>query len=88
MLAVKQLIWMALGIAIMLFIPFILRMIPRFEVFEYVYIIVSYALILSTLLFGTSKYGSVNWLKIGPITFLRLSNFYLYFIYQVFLGKE
>ena len=69
MLAVKQLIWMALGIAIMLFIPFILRMIPRFEVFEYVYIIVSYALILSTLLFGTSKYGSVNWLKIGPITF-------------------
>ena len=26
-------------------------------------------MILSTLLFGTSKYGSVNWLKIGPVTF-------------------
>ena len=68
-LAIRQLVWMTLGIVIMLFIPFILRLIPRFEVFEYVYIIVSYALILSTLLFGTSKYGSVNWLKIGFVTF-------------------
>ena len=68
-LAIRQLVWMTLGIVIMLFIPFILRLIPRFEVFEYVYIIVAYALILSTLLFGTSKYGSVNWLKIGFVTF-------------------
>lgn len=68
-LAIRQLIWMALGIVMMLFIPFVLRLIPRFEIFEYVYIIFSYAFILSTLLFGTSKYGSVNWLKIGPVTF-------------------
>ncbi len=68
-LAVRQLIWMALGIVMMLFIPFVLRLIPRFEVFEYVYIIFFFFLILSTLLFGTSKYGSVNWLKIGPVTF-------------------
>ena len=68
-LAIRQLMWMSIGIMIMLFIPFVLRLIPRFEIFELAYIIAAYALILSTLLFGTAKYGSVNWLKIGPITF-------------------
>ncbi|HIT88472.1 MAG TPA: hypothetical protein IAB62_12500, partial [Candidatus Coprocola pullicola] len=65
-LAIRQLMWMSIGIMIMLFIPFVLRLIPRFEIFELAYIIAAYALILSTLLFGTAKYGSVNWLKIGP----------------------
>lgn len=68
-LALRQLIWMALGVAVMLFIPFVLWLIPRFEVFEWVYIGLSYVLILSTLVFGTQKGGSVNWLQIGPITF-------------------
>ena len=68
-LAIRQLMWMSIGIMIMLFIPFVLRLIPRFEIFELAYIIAAYALILSTLLFGTAKYGSVNWLKIGSITF-------------------
>ncbi len=68
-LAIRQLIWMAIGVVIMLCIPFVLRMIPKFEVFEWVYIILGYGLILSTLLFGKQKYGSVNWLQIGSITF-------------------
>ena len=68
-LAVKQLLWMAIGVGIMLTIPFVLRLVPRFEVFEWVYIILGYGLILSTLLFGKQKFGSVNWLQIGSITF-------------------
>ena len=68
-LAVRQLIWMAIGIIMMLFIPFVLWLIPRFEIFEWIYIALSYGLILCTLVFGTAKYGSVNWLEIGPITF-------------------
>lgn len=68
-LAFRQLVWMTIGVVVMMFIPFVLWLIPRFEVFEWLYIALSYILILSTLVFGTQKGGSVNWLKIGPITF-------------------
>lgn len=68
-LAKKQLVWITFGTAIMLMIPFVFRLIPRFEVFENLYIVLSYILILSTLLIGSSAYGSQNWIKIGNIGF-------------------
>lgn len=89
-LAVRQLIWMTVGVLLMLCIPFVLRLIPRFEVFEWVYIILSYALILSTLLFGSAKNGSVNWLKIGSITFQPsevVKFLYIFYLASVFRKK-
>ncbi len=68
-LAEKQLVWMTFGTVIMLFIPLILKLIPRFEMFEKLYIILSYVLILSTLVFGNEEFGSVNWISIGSIGF-------------------
>lgn len=68
-LAVKQLIWMIFGFTLTLCIPFILKLIPRFELFEKLYILCSYLLILSTLIFGKEEYGSLNWIKIGPVGF-------------------
>ena len=68
-LAEKQLVWMTFGVCIMLLIPLILKLIPRFEMFEKLYIIVSYILILSTIVFGDEEFGSVNWLTIGKISF-------------------
>ena len=65
----KQLLWMILGLCGMLALPFLLRIIPRFEIFEWVYIIACYALLLSTQIFGVERYGSVNWLQIGSISF-------------------
>jgi len=89
-LAIRQLSWMAMGVVIMLFIPFILRMIPRFEIFEWAYIIVSYGLILSTLLFGKQKGGSVNWLEIGSMSFQPseiVKFLYIFYLASVFRKK-
>lgn len=68
-LAHRQLMWMGIGLAGMLFLPFFFRVIPRFEVLEWVYIIGCYALLLCTKFFGVAKGGSTNWLSFGPESF-------------------
>ncbi len=62
-LAHKQLVWMALGLAGMLALPSILRLIPRFEIFEWAYIIVCYrtAAVHTDFRCGTWRF-SQNWL--------------------------
>ncbi|MBM6876630.1 FtsW/RodA/SpoVE family cell cycle protein [Anaerotignum lactatifermentans] len=67
--AYKQLLWMAIGLAGMLLLPSVLRLIPRFEVFEWAYIIVCYGLLLLTQIVGVEHGGSQNWLQIGSISF-------------------
>ncbi|MBS1315489.1 MAG: hypothetical protein HP045_03190, partial [Anaerotignum sp.] len=59
-LAHRQLMWMCIGLAGMSFLPTFFRWIPRFEMFEWVYIIGCYLLLLSTRFFGVSKYGSTK----------------------------
>ena len=68
-LAYRQLMWMCVGFAAAVFIPLIINMIPRFEAFEKLYIILSFALVLSTIFFGSTEYGSTNWIYIGPLSF-------------------
>lgn len=65
-LAHRQLVWMMIGLAGMLLLPIFFRIIPRFEVFEWAYIIACYGLLLCTRFFGISRGGSTNWLAIGP----------------------
>jgi len=52
-----------------MWIPVVLKLIPRFEAFEMMYIILSFGLILSTLLLGSKEYGSTNWIYIGTFSF-------------------
>lgn len=68
-LAYKQLMWMVIGLVGMLMLPFFFRLIPRFEVFEWAYIIFCFGLLLCTKIFGVERHGSTNWLKISGITF-------------------
>lgn len=68
-LAYRQLMWMCIGLAGMLFLPFFFRMIPRFEIFEWAYIIICYGLLICTRFFGVAKGGSTNWLSFGPEAF-------------------
>lgn len=68
-LAHKQLLWMGIGLAGMLVLPFFFRLIPRFEVFEWAYIILCYGLLICTRFFGVEKGGSTNWLAFGPESF-------------------
>ncbi|WP_352401035.1 FtsW/RodA/SpoVE family cell cycle protein [Anaerotignum sp.] len=68
-LAYKQLVWMVIGLIGMLMLPLFFRLIPRFEVFEWAYIIICYGLLLCTKIFGVERNGSLNWLSIGGFTF-------------------
>ena len=69
MLAFKQLVWIVLGFFIAMWIPTIISIIPRFEMFEKLYIVLGYLLILSTLVLGRREYGSINWIYIGSFGF-------------------
>lgn len=89
-LAVRQLVWMTTGILVMLLIPFILRLIPRFEIFEWLYIALSYALILSTLFLGKEKNGAVNWVQFGVISFQPseiVKFLYIFYLASIFRKK-
>lgn len=63
-LAHKQLLWCSIGLLGVLILPMFFRLIPRFEIFEWAYIIFSYGLLLCTQLFGVEDGGSTNWLTI------------------------
>lgn len=68
-LAFKQLIWIMIGFFVVMLIPIALKIIPSFERLEKLYIILSFALILSTLVLGRKEYGSTNWIHIGSFGF-------------------
>lgn len=68
-LAYKQLMWMIIGLVGMLLLPAFFRLIPRFEVFEWAFIIICFGLLLCTKIFGVERNGSTNWLRVGGITF-------------------
>lgn len=68
-MAVKQLIWMSLGLAVALLMPLVLRLLPWLEKMKYVYLSLGLALILCTLFFGNEEFGSVNWIYIGNFSF-------------------
>ena len=68
-LAHRQLVWMCIGLAGMFCLPLVFRLIPRFEIFEWAYIILCYGLLICTKFFGIAKGGSTNWLAFGPEVF-------------------
>ncbi len=68
-LALRQLAWNAIGIAMMLVMPRLLVVMPRLDRFKIVYVIISFALLGATLIFGSSEFGAKNWLSIGPVGF-------------------
>lgn len=68
-LAGKQLVWMSVGTAIMLFIPILLKIIPKLEKFELFYFIASLVFIILPFVFGDEQNGSLNWISIKGIGF-------------------
>lgn len=89
-LAYRQLAFIIFGTFVVVCLPYVLRKIPKFEVFEWAYIIISYGLLVCTLLFGVSHYGSTNWLKIGSVTFQPseiVKFLYIFYLASVFRKK-
>lgn len=86
-LASRQLLWSIISYSLILLIPLVLKIVPRFEKLKYFYIILCYVLILSTLLFGKTQFGSQNWIKIGPVGFQPsevVKFLYIFYISSVF----
>lgn len=68
-LATKQFMWCILGLLALLILPPILNALPRLDSFKVLYGAFAIIMLVSTLAFGTSLYGSTNWISIGPIAF-------------------
>ena len=68
-LAIKQLIWNIAGFVFLTIIPFILQRMPRLDKYKKLYIIVSFVMLIFTLVFGSVSGGSKNWISIGSFGF-------------------
>lgn len=67
--AIKQLVWIALGIIAYILIVVILPDLKSFAKYKKIYMIVTLILMPLALIFGTELYGAKNWIIIGPISF-------------------
>lgn len=68
-LAKRQFLWFILGYILSLMIPFILNILPRLDLFRYLYLFLGLSLLLATLLLGKEDGGAKNWLTIKGLTF-------------------
>lgn len=68
-LATRQFIWFILGLSICLIIPILLNILPRLNMFKYLYLFLGLSLLLATLLLGVEDGGAKNWLSIKNFTF-------------------
>lgn len=82
-LAQKQLIWFFIALSISLFIPLIFKILPRLDIFKYVYLALGLILLFSTLLFGITEGGATNWITIKGITFQPSEAVKLLFIFYL-----
>ncbi len=67
--AIKQLIWIALGIIGYILIVVILPDLKSFAKYKNEYMIITLVLMPLALIFGTEQFGAKNWILIGPISF-------------------
>ncbi len=68
-LAKRQFVWFILGFCICLIIPIILNLLPRLNLFKYIYLFLGLSLLLATLLLGNENGGAKNWITINNFTF-------------------
>jgi cell division protein FtsW (lipid II flippase) len=68
-LALKQLIWNVVGLVCLAVVPFILARSRRLDRYRVLYIAISFALLIATLIFGRASHGSKNWIQFGGIGF-------------------
>ncbi|ADL50150.1 FtsW/RodA/SpoVE family cell cycle protein [Clostridium cellulovorans] len=68
-LAIKQIVWLILGIAIFIFIVVLVPELKRFKKFKYIYMVLTLAFMAMATFIGTEIFGAKNWVYVGPISF-------------------
>ncbi|MGI5850263.1 MAG: FtsW/RodA/SpoVE family cell cycle protein [Christensenellales bacterium] len=67
--ALRQLIWLAIGCLLLFVTVIIIKRIIDFGRLNYVFMAVSFGLLLFAYLFGNTVGGARNWVSLGPVTF-------------------
>ncbi|MDR1531224.1 MAG: FtsW/RodA/SpoVE family cell cycle protein [Clostridiales bacterium] len=62
--AERQIVWFAVGFTVMLLLPFVLKLIPRFENLERLYLYAGLLLLALTSVVGVKKFGAYHTIKI------------------------
>jgi cell division protein FtsW (lipid II flippase) len=68
-LAVKQVMWFALGVAGFIVIVVLLPDLKRFQKYKYIYLGMTIVLMSMALIFGTERGGAKNWIIVGGFSF-------------------
>ncbi|MCL1935271.1 MAG: FtsW/RodA/SpoVE family cell cycle protein [Defluviitaleaceae bacterium] len=68
-LALRQLLWLFIAVLLTLFLPLIIKLLPKLEKLEYLYLSFGILLLLSTFIIGTEEFGSIRWIRIGGFGF-------------------
>ena len=68
-LAIKQLIWLAVGCVLLFFTVVVIKRTHDFGRLNYFFMAVSFGLLLFAYVFGDTIGGAKNWVRIGPISF-------------------
>ena len=71
--AIRQLIWVCLGMFVMIAAIVVIRAINNIPKFRFVLALLSFALLAASVLFGTSKGGAKNWVfGFQPSEFVKI----------------
>ena len=73
--AIKQLVWIAIGVVSYILIVVILPDLRSFAKYKKVYMIITLLLMPLALIFGTELYGAKNWIIIGKVISFQPSEF-------------
>lgn len=73
--AIKQLVWIAIGVVSYILIVVILPDLRSFSKYKKVYMIITLLLMPLALIFGTELYGAKNWIIIGNVISFQPSEF-------------
>ena len=73
--AIKQLVWIAIGVVSYILIVVILPDLRSFAKYKKVYMIITLVLMPLALIFGTELYGAKNWIIIGKVISFQPSEF-------------
>ncbi len=68
-LSYRQLMFAAIGLALALLVPLLLKVLPKFELLSFLYLIVGLLLAALPFVLGETKNGARNWANIGGVSF-------------------
>lgn len=85
----RQLVWISLGILVFFIAYFFLKYITIWDEWIYLYLILSYGLFAMTFILGERRYGAINWIEIGGLSFqpAEIIKILLIFILSAYYAK-